>query len=630
MYVDDGQSTEWVIFFEGGGGCRDISHCITRSEDVNTKVLTSSRDFLKIPEVKGEDILSSESNRSEYFHNYRHVLVPYCSSDYWLGNVSRKEYSGNFSFLGEVIMKATVQKLMDYGLSNATKVVLYGVSAAAVGLLNHLKWIHSQLPGVNLSLILDSGLFVNHNNVYQYLYSKEMSENMLSSYPLCQQKDEFGVPCCLLPACLLLNGDIAAIPHVRILFISSMYDSYLLRFALQLAISSLDPRDDAVPLMTRSINEVYSYGSSLLSHASLLHFSLPQISFIMPSCTQHNFVASSDLWNEGGLLKKAFNRSAVLDFAVVDNDIRPGLWNSISINGKTIQNHIGFWHTSTNESIFITDSCKELFCSVGCQEFVKLMSEDFEISMWWEWLIFGFALLLVYGPLCPKLILLGQQKWLFWLQKKYVRVKTSQKLNKQGSLFTSVSCNGLTYRVNRDFTCMSKGKQLLSSLAECNACNRMSSTASVEDINSRDENCILPSVSPHDSSSGPSGKKDIIHDVNLYINPGELVAIMGPTGSGKTTLLDVLLGHRAGGIMEVCGCGHELVYWHVYTCTYVLCKRTQLYIQYVLCSFIHLQYSINIHTCILYTVYTVYAITFIYCSTICFHDRGMCLSWGYP
>ena len=555
MYVDDRHRTKWVIYFEGGGGCKDISHCITRSEDVNTRVLTSSLD-LKFLAVEGEDILSSEPDRNKYFHNYRHVLVPYCSSDFWLGNVSREEYSGrNFSFLGEVIMKAAVQNLMGDGLSNATEVVLYGVSAAAVGLLNHLKWIHNQLPGVNLSLILDSGLFVNHNNVYQYLYSKEMSDNMLSSYPLCQQMDEFGIPCCLLPACLLLNGDSAAISRVRMLFISSMYDSYLLKFALQLAISSLGPRDDAAFLMTRSINEVYSYGSSLLSHATLLHFSLPQISFIMPSCTQHIFVVSSDLWNEGGLLKKAFNRSAVLDFAVVNNDIQAGLWDSITIHGTTIQDHIRIWHNTTNESIFITDSCKELFCSVGCQEFVKLTSEDFSISMWWEWLIFGFALLLVYGPLCPKLILLAQQKWLFRLQKRYVRVKTSQKLNKQGCLFTSISCNGLTYRVHRDLTCIFKGKRLLSSLAQCNGCNRMSSNASVEDINSSDETGILPSVPSHGSSSGLSGEKHIIHDVNLYINPGELVAIMGPTGSGKTTLLDVLLGHRAGGITEVCECG---------------------------------------------------------------------------
>ena len=38
------------------------------------------------------------------------------------------------------------------------------------------------------------------------------------------------------------------------------------------------------------------------------------------------------------------------------------------------------------------------------------------------------------------------------------------------------------------------------------------------------------------------GDRDILTDISLTINQGEIVSILGPSGCGKTTLLNLILG----------------------------------------------------------------------------------------
>lgn len=49
--------------------------------------------------------------------------------------------------------------------------------------------------------------------------------------------------------------------------------------------------------------------------------------------------------------------------------------------------------------------------------------------------------------------------------------------------------------------------------------------------------------------------KNIYQDINLDLNPGEIIGILGVNGSGKTTLIDIILGHRTNydGVIEVIG-----------------------------------------------------------------------------
>ena len=45
------------------------------------------------------------------------------------------------------------------------------------------------------------------------------------------------------------------------------------------------------------------------------------------------------------------------------------------------------------------------------------------------------------------------------------------------------------------------------------------------------------------------GAVDVLHDISLSVEQGEVVAIIGPSGSGKTTLMNII------GCMDVCDSG---------------------------------------------------------------------------
>ena len=38
------------------------------------------------------------------------------------------------------------------------------------------------------------------------------------------------------------------------------------------------------------------------------------------------------------------------------------------------------------------------------------------------------------------------------------------------------------------------------------------------------------------------GQTEILHDLSIYVNPNEIVAIIGPNGAGKSTAMKAVLG----------------------------------------------------------------------------------------
>jgi len=59
----------------------------------------------------------------------------------------------------------------------------------------------------------------------------------------------------------------------------------------------------------------------------------------------------------------------------------------------------------------------------------------------------------------------------------------------------------------------------------------------------------------------PEATRDAVHDVSLGLEPGEIVAVVGPNGSGKTTLLRLLLGALTPRTGKVLVAGREIGRW---------------------------------------------------------------------
>ena len=309
VFIGNRSSTKWVIFFESGGLCTSKADCNERYKNKNSTVLMTST--LLPDKVIGRDILSSAESENPAFYNYSHVLVPYCSSDLWLGTKARQDGSfdfkndpskDNFSFKGQAIFRSVFEELFQkYDLSSAKEIVVSGSSAGGIGILNHAKWLttqnftKSQRLTARLLFIIDSAWFINFQDGFNSRVNPEFGELVGISSPACADMS-FGYSCCLSASCLISRDFVPS--EIQIAFVFSLYDIYMFADVLKrLENEGKTAEDNVADFLT----VVSMYGGAM--NESLEISNKSRASFFVPACFQHTYFGTSSLWDEGNVLR---------------------------------------------------------------------------------------------------------------------------------------------------------------------------------------------------------------------------------------------------------------------------------------------------------------------------------------
>lgn len=246
--------------------------------------------------IEGRDILDRDPNKNPLFHDYNHVIIPYCSSDAWLGEDDRgseckcfdfdKCFPFNpsngtlqFTFRGKVIARTIINQLMDsHNLTGDGRFIIAGSGVGGLGAVNHVEWIRQQLgSSADVSLVIDSSWFVNFQGsiLKTFLGASSLNQVQNETNQLLQnyQKHEvckdvtLGYPCCFSAHCVMTSRDSSGqlayfSENIKTFALSSRFDT----FSLAPIATQLSSDGDIIQPLMITIRE---YGVQLATTLSL-------------------------------------------------------------------------------------------------------------------------------------------------------------------------------------------------------------------------------------------------------------------------------------------------------------------------------------------------------------------------
>ena len=371
-------SDKWIVFLESGGLCYSPKSCNRRlfhptirkayTDDKGSSFLPhdqfniamawndlknearsewlnpymTSLSTYNVWEIEGRDLLDASEYNNPIFHNYNKVLIPYCSSDLWVGNDTRelgidvsinnpqdqffnqydpKSNQLQFTFRGQTIFKSVIKELItEYNLDKSHELVMAGSSAGGVGAINHAKWLVNTLNEITrISIITDSAWFINFHDIINARFIENtmtLSKNtsymtdllsLIQANPQCADTT-YGSPCCISQACMLQVPEYFPVGRVPVLSLISLYDILVLADALvnTVPIGGIE-EDDPTSQPSVGIDFLFAiaeYSGSMNTSIKSIYNSPSNFSYISTQCFQHVYFATSSLFDTNGILGK--------------------------------------------------------------------------------------------------------------------------------------------------------------------------------------------------------------------------------------------------------------------------------------------------------------------------------------